>query len=142
FDDGLSIPARRKRELRQPIRRVERQVTEAVTATMQELNDVTCVAFPDRIAVAREPAEISVRASVDVGDDRLPLGRRDREEVDRPGERLRTEEDVPAPLHHLDPAYPLDRGRVVHVRLGVRIDRDWDAVLEHEHAPTPASLQA
>ena len=136
----LAVGPRIEGDLREAVRRLEALVAEAVAAPVEDLHDVACA--PVGVAVARETAHVAVAAGVDVGRDGATVGRREGEEVDGARERLRAEEDVAAPLHDLDAAHALDGRRVVHVRFGVRVDRDRDAVLEHEDAATPAGVEA
>jgi hypothetical protein len=139
LEHRLAVRAGRDPQLREGVGRVERELAKSVAAAVQRLDDVARLA--DAISVSSVAAQVPERARVDVGDDGLPLRRRHGDEVDRARERLRSEEDVATALHHFDRAIALDDRRVIHVRLGVRIDRHRHAVLEDEDAPAPPALE-
>ena len=65
-----------------------------------------------------------------------------RDEINYAADRLRTVRNLAAAFEHFDALHAVDRRRVVHLRLTVRGERDWQAVLKHQHLAATVGVQA
>ena len=140
LDRDLALRARVEGDLREHVVGLPRLVARAVRLLVEGLHDVADAV--DAVAIGRERLRVAVAAGVALDAHGARGGGREGQEVDHPADRLRTKQNAAAALHDLDLAVALDGRRKIEIRLGVRVDRDGDAVLEHEDTAAAGRVEA